>query len=195
MDYFHVALTQFTEFRDRIQQSGDPARFILAIGGVNQKCTQFSRAVNGTDHQYELVDNIVAFVTKYGLDGIDIAWFYPGQFGGRRTDKTNLVLFLQQLHLRMQACDMSLSLTVGVDPRDIEISYDVPQIDLYVDFVNFLTGDYHDPKKPSHVSPLYPSDAEDRLNIVSTFDCLGNVFNTTIPASRTTALGRLSKLD
>lgn len=159
------ALTLFLEFKERLQQAGDPARFILAVGGVNQRCTQFSRAVNGTDQVYVLVDNVVTFANKHGLDGIDIAWFYPGQFGGRFVDRANLVLLLQQLSLRMQACGMTLSMTVGVDPRDIEISYDVPKIDLYVDFVNLLTGDYHDPKKPSHVSPLYPSDSDDRLNI------------------------------
>lgn len=161
-------MTLFLEFKERLQQAGDPARFILAVGGVNQRCTQFSRAVNGTDQVYVLVDNVVTFANKHGLDGIDIAWFYPGQFGGRFVDRANLVLLLQQLSLRMQACGMTLSMTVGVDPRDIEISYDVPKIDLYVDFVNLLTGDYHDPKKPSHVSPLYPSDSDDRLNIVST---------------------------
>ncbi|KAL9701435.1 hypothetical protein quinque_004876 [Culex quinquefasciatus] len=159
------ALSLFLDLRRRLLELGDTASFMLAVGGVNQKSTHFSQAISEPAKLYTVVDNIVSFVTKHGFDGVDIAWFYPGQFGGRACDKGNLVVLLQELQLRLRACAMGLSVTVGVDPKDIDISYDVPKIDEYVDFVNFLTGDYHDPRKPSHVSPLYPCDTKDRLNI------------------------------
>ncbi|XP_055609751.1 probable chitinase 10 [Uranotaenia lowii] len=168
------ALTKFLDLKHRFQAAGDPVRFVLAIGGIYQKSTHFSQALSDETKIFNVVDNIITFVTKHGFDGVDVAWFYPGQFGGRRSDKANLVLLLQELQLRLQACGMSLSLTVGVDPRDIETSYDVPQIDQYVDFVNLLAGDYHSPRKPSHVSPLHGGSPNDRLNVVS-MSCLRRV--------------------
>ncbi|XP_055620089.1 chitinase-3-like protein 1 isoform X2 [Toxorhynchites rutilus septentrionalis] len=159
------ALKYFLDLRNRFKHVGDPARFILAVGGVGQKSSHFSRALSYDPSRNTAVDNIVAFLTKHRFDGVDIAWFYPGQYGGRKCDKLTLVLFLRALQSRLQTYDASLSLTVGVDPRDLEISYDVAKIDKYIDFVNILTGDYHDPQKPSHISPLLPGDGKDRLNI------------------------------
>lgn len=140
---------------------------MLAVGGVNQKSGCFSQAIREPKSLYIVVDNIITFLTKYDFDGVDIAWFYPGQYGGRKSDKHNFVLLLQELQLRLQACAKILSITVGIDPKDIAVSYDIPKIDVYVDFVNLLSGDYHDPRKPSHISPLYPSDCKDQLNVVS----------------------------
>ncbi|XP_058466636.1 probable chitinase 2 [Malaya genurostris] len=161
-----LALTLFLELKQRFRRGGDSANFVVSIGGINQKSAHFSRAVREESSRYAVIDNVITFVTKHGFDGVDIAWFYPGQFGGCKSDKENLILLLEQLHMRLHACGMSLSLTVGVDPRDITISYDVVKIDEYVDFVNLLTGDYHDPRKPSHLSPLYSADPKDRFNIV-----------------------------
>uniref|UniRef100_A0A182R3L4 Glyco_18 domain-containing protein n=1 Tax=Anopheles funestus TaxID=62324 RepID=A0A182R3L4_ANOFN len=159
------SLNRFCKLKQRFSDVGDEAKFIISIGGVAQKSSHFSRALKTEDSRLALSDELVSFTIKHKLGGIDIAWFYPAQFGGAESDRTNLVLFLRELYLRTKACSTTLSLTVGVDPKDIELSYDVPQIDKYVDFVNLLTGDYHNPTSATHISPLYGQGPRDRLNI------------------------------
>uniref|UniRef100_A0A182FGL4 Uncharacterized protein n=1 Tax=Anopheles albimanus TaxID=7167 RepID=A0A182FGL4_ANOAL len=159
------ALSRFDELRRRFAKCGDEAQFLISIGGVSQRSSHFSKALQTSDSRYALCDELVSFIIKHELDGIDVAWFYPGQYGGVPCDRDNLVMFLEELYLRAKACGTSLSITVGVDPKDIELSYDVPRINEVVDFVNLLTGDYHDPKAPSHVSPLYGLTRKDPLNV------------------------------
>uniref|UniRef100_A0A182NJX7 GH18 domain-containing protein n=1 Tax=Anopheles dirus TaxID=7168 RepID=A0A182NJX7_9DIPT len=159
------SLNRFTRMKRRFRDVGDEAKFIVSIGGVAQKSCHFSGALKTVESRYALSDELISFVIKHGLDGVDIAWFYPAQFGGAESDRTNLVVFLCELHLRTKACAITLSLTVGVDPKDIELSYDVPRINECVDYVNLLTSDYHNPSAPTHISPLYGQGPRDRLNI------------------------------
>uniref|UniRef100_A0AAG5DEN3 GH18 domain-containing protein n=1 Tax=Anopheles atroparvus TaxID=41427 RepID=A0AAG5DEN3_ANOAO len=159
------SLNRFTRMKRRFRDVGDQARFIVSIGGVAQKSSHFSKALKTPESRQALSDELISFNIKHDLDGIDIAWFYPAQFGGAESDRTTLVVFLRDLNLRTRACGISLSLTVGVDPKDIELSYDVPRINEVVDFVNLLTGDYHNPTVPTHISPLYGQGPRDRLNI------------------------------
>lgn len=148
---------------------GDHAKFILAIGGINQDSAHFSRAVEDRGKLHRVAESLVAYAQKYCFDGIDLAWFYPGSFGGCEADKVNLGTLLKDLRWRLQDGE-SLSLTVGVDPQ-FEMRYNVSQINSYVDFVNVMSGDYHDPEQVSHVSPLYPGDRKDRFNVVSCVGC------------------------
>lgn len=101
-------------------------------------------------------------VQQFGLDGIDIAWFNPGENNNSKADRINLVRLLRVLRLQ-KLTRMSLSITAVLKPE----YFDIPSIDVYVDYVNLLTIDYHDPMKPSHVSPLFPLAEEDQWNIVS----------------------------
>uniref|UniRef100_A0A182PDN9 GH18 domain-containing protein n=1 Tax=Anopheles epiroticus TaxID=199890 RepID=A0A182PDN9_9DIPT len=159
------SLHRFSKLRQHFSDVGDEAKFIISIGGVAQKSSHFSKALKTPESRYALSDELISFVIKHKLGGIDIAWFYPAQFGGAESDRTNLIVFLRDLYLRTNACGLTLSLTVGVDPKDIEVSYDVPRINEVVDFVNLLTGDYHNPTTPTHISPLYGQGPRDRLNI------------------------------
>uniref|UniRef100_A0A182Y2N1 Uncharacterized protein n=1 Tax=Anopheles stephensi TaxID=30069 RepID=A0A182Y2N1_ANOST len=159
------SLNRFCKMKQRFSDVGDEAKFVISIGGVVQKSSHFSKALKTDDSRQALSDELISFVNKHKLGGLDIAWFYPAQFGGAESDRTNLVVFLRDLYLRTKACAISLSLTVGVDPKDIELSYDVPEINKYVDSVHLLTGDYHNPTSATHISPLYGQGPRDRLNI------------------------------
>uniref|UniRef100_A0A182WJT7 GH18 domain-containing protein n=1 Tax=Anopheles minimus TaxID=112268 RepID=A0A182WJT7_9DIPT len=159
------SLNRFCKMKQRFYDVGDEAKFVISIGGVAQKSSHFSKALKTAESRLALSDELISFTNKHKLGGIDIAWFYPAQFGGAESDRTNLVVFLRELYLRTKACAITLSLTVGVDPKDIELSYDVPCINNHVDFVNLLTGDYHSPTSATHISPLYGQGPRDRLNI------------------------------
>lgn len=140
---------------------GDTAKFILSVGGANQESRDFSQAIAGEEGVLEAASGISDAVQQFGFDGVDVAWLNPGENNNLKANRINLVRLLRVLRLLMP--EMSLSVTAVLEPR----YFDIPSIDVYVDFVNLLTVDYHDPTKPSHVAPLFSLADEDRSNVVS----------------------------
>lgn len=141
---------------------GDAAKFILAVGGEFQGSRNFSRAISDENDVLHVAKSIVTVLNTFELDGVDIAWLNLIDCNESKADKINLIMLLRQLRLQM-AAGMSLSLTAVLKPE----YYDLVNIDVYVDFVNLMTIDFHDPKKPSHVAPLFSRAKQRQSNIVS----------------------------
>ncbi|KAM0788680.1 hypothetical protein ACM66B_002777 [Microbotryomycetes sp. NB124-2] len=75
-------------------------KVLIAIGGWSSS-QYFSDAVL-SQNRATFVANIVKMVNKYGVDGVDIDWEYPGTQGAdgnvvRSVDTANFLLFLQAL--------------------------------------------------------------------------------------------------
>ncbi|KAJ7084565.1 chitinase [Mycena belliarum] len=90
---------------------------LLAIGGWTGS-RYFSTAVAEASRT-QFVQAVLGLVTKYGLDGIDFDWEYPGQQGiGCNTvaddDSANFLAFLQQL--RQENSTLVLTAAVGTNP-------------------------------------------------------------------------------
>lgn len=67
---------------------------------------------------------------------------YPGQREGSRfRDKENFVLLLKELYPLMKKFNLLLSITVGSNPYNAKLSYDIPEIAKNVDFINLITYD------------------------------------------------------
>lgn len=133
------------------------------MGGSNQESSNFSQAIATEDSIVRLTEVIVDIVHQNGFDGIDVAWFNPGESGDFKADRVNLVRFLHELRVQLSP-GASLSVTAALNPE----LYDVRSIDVFVDFVSLLTVDYHDLLNPSHVAPLYYKDKADPSSVVST---------------------------
>ncbi|BGO98421.1 Chitinase [Rhodotorula toruloides] len=76
-------------------------KVVIAIGGWSDS-GYFSGAVSTSSRRKTFVNNIVAFVNKYDLDGVDIDWEYPGTQGAgsnevSTSDTANLLSFLKLL--------------------------------------------------------------------------------------------------
>lgn len=61
---------------------------MIAIGGWNEGGARFSAVVANDAIRATFVKNVVAFVQKFGFDGFDLDWEYPGntERGGRPED-------------------------------------------------------------------------------------------------------------
>lgn len=123
----------------------------------------------------KFVENVVQFVKKYKFDGFDLDWEYPAKRGGHPEDVKNLVLVLKDLRKRFDQENLILSVAVGAAEATASISYDIPNLSKYVDFINLMTYDFHgafdSDHKVGHHAPLYPSSNETglqrQMNIVS----------------------------
>lgn len=57
------------------------------MGGWNEGSTIYSNVANSPHLRSIMVSNVVNFCKKYGFDGFDLDWEYPGLRGGASTDR------------------------------------------------------------------------------------------------------------
>ncbi|KAK2764375.1 hypothetical protein FQN54_009069 [Arachnomyces sp. PD_36] len=117
-------------------KSGAPAlEVFIAIGGWtfsdNGTVTQplLGEISADPDKRQQFADNLVNFMTKYGFDGVDIDWEYPGapDRGGKEEDTENFVLLMKTLKETYWYLQY----------------FDVPALLKYADWTNLMSYDLH----------------------------------------------------
>lgn len=159
------------EFTSYIKSHG--AKPILSIGGATEGSKRFSAMVGDAEARGRFVKNSVAFLKKYGFQGLDVDWEYPKQgSGSHKSDKTNFVELLQELKKALSKEGYSLSAAVAADPDSAAKSYKIAKIAKYLDFINIMTYDYNGSwnSYAGMNAPLYASSKDDSyqrtLNVV-----------------------------
>lgn len=125
----------------------------VSIGGWtfsdNDTSTQavFPDIAGDTDKRQTFADNLVSFMTRYGFDGVDLDWEYPGagDRGGSKVDTDNYVLLLKTLRETFQASprgDYGLSFTIPSSYWYLKW-FDIPSMLKYADWTNIMTYDLH----------------------------------------------------
>ena len=72
----------------------------LSIGGWNEGSENYSEMAADDDKRSTFVSSAVQFLKKYRFDGLDLAWAYPTQRGGKPEDKENFIILLKELRWR-----------------------------------------------------------------------------------------------
>jgi len=116
---------------------------ILAVGGSNEGSQKYSIMASTAENRQAFVDSAVAFLKKYGFDGLDLDWEYPTLNGGAPEDKDNFVELLKELRAAFDPEGLSLSAAVAAGKSNTDQAYDVPNFTQYVDFFTLMTYDYH----------------------------------------------------
>ena len=153
------------------QNSKNGLQVFLSIGGWSfndpqdpegmgqQTYRLFSQMVSTPANRREFIDSAIAYAHKYGFDGIDIDWEYPGDLnrGGTAEDFTNFIEFLKECSAAFHASKPALFLSYAapaVVPAGIPKSYQddpksyyrwLAQCSQYLDRINAMAYDYHGP--------------------------------------------------
>ncbi|CAG2058831.1 unnamed protein product, partial [Timema podura] len=138
-DYGKDAFGRFVKLKAISPQT----KVMLAIGGWNEGSSKYSDMASTASSRQQFADSVVAFLTKYGFDGLDVDWEYPAQRGGVDADKANYPLVLEALHNAFQAKGLLLSAAVGASILTVDTSYDVPSVAEHLDMINVMTYDFH----------------------------------------------------
>ena len=88
----------------------------------------------------------MAFLTKYGLDGIDIDWEYPaaGDRGGVAEDTDNYVLLMSEIRERFDQENPGWEATVTIPTSYWYLrGFDVTRLQKYVSWFNLMSYDLH----------------------------------------------------
>ena len=141
------------------------AKVLLALGGWNDsKGKHYSVLVSDPAKRARFIKHAVDFLKKYGFDGLDLDWEYPVCWQtdcrlGPESDKDNFSLWAKELKEAFDAEGSGLMLTAALSPspKIIDIAYDIPEINKYLDIFNVMTYDFYGAwdKATGHHSPLY----------------------------------------
>ncbi len=128
-----------------------------------------------TEHSRKVfIDSVIAFIEKYDLDGLDIDWEYPALPGAtnhyRPEDTKNYTAVLRELRERFNQEEkklhrrLYLSIATGGE-TDFLTHTEMDKVQKYVDTVNLMSYDYHEPDGNSITgfnAPLYtnPNDTK-----------------------------------
>lgn len=147
-----------------LREKSPSTKIMISMGGWNEGSSKYSRVMSDAAIRSKFVDNVVQFVKKYKFDGFDLDWEYPAKRGGHPEDVANLVSVLKDLKERFVEENLILSIAVGAAEMTASVSYDIPNLSKYVDFINLMTYDFHGSfdtdHKIGHHAPLYASSTE-----------------------------------
>jgi len=143
-------------------------KVMVAIGGWNEGSPKYSQMAGDEVKRGKFVNSTVDFLKKYNFDGLDLDWEYPAKRGGSADDKKNFILLVRDLKAAFTEHKYLLTAAIGAGKATIDISYDVPNMYKYLDFVNVMCYDYHGrwDKRTGHNAPLRPRPNEDAQNSV-----------------------------
>ena len=140
----------FSEFT-AIKKRNSGLKAVVALGGWtfndNGTATQpvFSNMVSTAANRKTFIGNLFGFMRKYGFDGVDFDWEYPGagDRGGKPDDGKNFVTFLKELDEQnnKQPEKYIVSFTIPTSYWYLR-HFDLKAID-HVDFVNIMSYDLH----------------------------------------------------
>lgn len=104
---------------------GDDSRFVALAGDAEARHT--------------FVDNLVAFINRYGMDGVDIDWEFPDS----TVEANHFEELMQELHAAMQSPvkfndNKTKLLTAAVSPENYYGQWVTPAISNTVDFLNIM---------------------------------------------------------
>lgn len=149
---------------------------LISVGGWTHS-KEFSNVALTPASRTKFANSAVAFIRKYGFDGVDIDWEYPVSDGDpgnvkRPEDKRNYTLLLQALRSRLDSAGLEdhasylLSTAISTVPSFLD-NTEMDKVARIVDYVNIMTYDFsgHWNAYAGHLAPLYADPAIARKDL------------------------------
>ncbi|OMO90977.1 hypothetical protein COLO4_18739 [Corchorus olitorius] len=137
-------------FTATLHSKKPPAKSMLSIGGANSGSGTFSTMISDPKNRATFIKSSIATARKYGFDGMDIDWEFPGN----QNDMSNLALLFKEWRLGAESeANKSgkprLLISAAVYFASMVLldqppaTYPGEAIGKYADFINPMCFDYH----------------------------------------------------
>jgi chitinase len=159
-----------------LKQKYPHLKICISLGGWTLSWTM-SKVMSTPSLRTQFIKSSVDAIIKYGFDGFDLDWEYPGKQGAgynvvdEVNDKVNVATFFKELQKELQTRipnkHIELSVASGANKKVIEQYKESIQ---YLDYFNLMTYDFYGSwGNGGHLSGLYQNPAqgnpEDGFNI------------------------------
>lgn len=145
-------------------------KILLSIGGAHNDYGFSDMVVNHASRK-TFIKSIKHILRNNMLDGIDLDWEFPSLHNlpanwEEKRERQHFSQLLREIRMEYNREKRNYLLTVAVAAPEtiVNIAYDVDQINLYVDYVNIMTYDFHSFSKYTPFtglnSPLYHRKSE-----------------------------------
>lgn len=165
MGYPDIDPINFKKFQE-LKKVNPDLKILISVGGWNWS-GKFSDMASTDENRTKFADSCAEFISKYGLDGVDLDWEYPvggGMEGNSNSpqDKENFTLLLKNLREKLDGKGLKdnkkylLTIAVGASNYYIK-NTEVKKFHKYLNYVNIMTYDIHGPWEmySDFNSPLY----------------------------------------
>ncbi|XP_075974306.1 chitinase-3-like protein [Anticarsia gemmatalis] len=151
----------------KLKQHNPNLKILLSVGGAGNDRGFSDMVVNHASRKV-FIKSIKRILRNYTLDGVDLDWEFPAlhnvQVGGRERQHFSQLLREIRMEYIRERRDYLLTIAAAAPETIVNISYDIDQVNQYVDYVNIMTYDYHFYTKftpfTGFNSPLYARSTE-----------------------------------
>ncbi|CAG4967036.1 unnamed protein product [Colias eurytheme] len=132
----------------KLKKANQKLKILLSVGGAGNN-DGFSEMVVDHASRKIFIKSIKYMLRNYSLDGIDLDWEFPAlhQYNSERgkRERQHFSQLLREIRMEYIRERRNYLLTIAIAAPQIivDVSYDVDQINMYVDYANIMTYDFH----------------------------------------------------
>uniref|UniRef100_A0A2P2I7W0 Chitinase-3-like protein 1 n=1 Tax=Hirondellea gigas TaxID=1518452 RepID=A0A2P2I7W0_9CRUS len=131
---------------------------MLSVGGGGSGSATFSEMAGDPALRQGFVESVVALLSEFNFDGLDLDWESPTINGGKPEDKENYITLMMELRDALHGVDKIITTAVSAAKSIIDQAFDVPALSEAADYINIMGYDLHGSWNPftHHHTILYP---------------------------------------
>jgi len=162
----------YTRF-NAMKEQNPKLKTLLAVGGWNHPMERFTNSVATPESRAKLNKSIINWLRRWGFDGFDLDWEYPGNRGSPAGDKQKFTAWCKELREAFEEEARTtgnerllLSAAVGAGKSTIDKAYEIGKIAKSLDFINLMTYDLHGSweKTVNNIAPFKARSTETGAN-------------------------------
>lgn len=147
----------------KLKHQNPKLKVLLSVGG-SRNDDGFSEMVENHASRKIFIRSIKQILRNHSLDGIDLDWEFPGMSldsSLNHRERQHFSQLLREIRVEYIREKRNYLLTIAAAAPEtiVNVSYDIDQINTYVDYVNIMTYDFHYYTNftpfTGHNSPLY----------------------------------------